>query len=45
MAPEFTRDKLTECLAMGAYEAFLLSDIAFGGADTYATSYVLAKSI
>ena len=32
-------------LAMGADEAFLLSDIAFGGADTYATSYVLAKAI
>ena len=45
MAPEFTRDKLTECLAMGADEAFLLSDAAFGGADTYATSYVLAKAI
>ncbi|MGN0702771.1 MAG: electron transfer flavoprotein subunit beta/FixA family protein [Lentihominibacter sp.] len=45
MAPEFSKDRLTECLAMGADEAFLLSDIAFGGADTYATSYVLAKAI
>lgn len=45
MAPEHCRDKLTECLAMGADEAFLLSDRAFGGADTYATSFVLAEGI
>lgn len=45
MAPEFSRDKLVECLAMGADEAFMLSDRAFGGADTYTTSYVLAEGI
>lgn len=45
MAPEFSKDRLTECLAMGADEAYLLSDAAFGGADTYATSFVLAKAI
>lgn len=45
MAPGFNRDKIVECLAMGADEAYLLSDIAFGGADTYATSYVLAEGI
>ncbi len=45
MAPEFSRDKILECLAMGADEAYLLSDRAFGGADTYATSYVLAQGI
>ncbi|MCI7146363.1 MAG: electron transfer flavoprotein subunit beta/FixA family protein [Clostridiales bacterium] len=44
MAPEFSRDKLVECLAMGADEAYLVSDRIFGGADTYATSYVLAKA-
>ena len=43
MAPEFSRDKLVESLAMGADEAYLLSDRAFGGADTYVTSYVLAE--
>jgi electron transfer flavoprotein beta subunit len=45
MAPEFYRDRLRECLAMGADEVYLLSDPAFGGADTYATSYTLAKGI
>lgn len=43
MAPEFSRDKLVESLAMGADEAFLLSDRVFGGADTYVTSLVLAE--
>lgn len=45
MAPEFCRDKMTECLAMGADEAYLLSDRLFGGADTYVTSYILAEGI
>lgn len=45
MAPEFSRDKLVECLAMGADDAYMLSDRAFGGADTYATSYVLAEGV
>ncbi len=45
MAPEHARDKLTEALAMGADEAFLLSDKVFGGADTYATSYMLAEAV
>ena len=45
MAPEHVKDKLVEALAMGADEAFLLSDAAFGGADTYATSYTLAEAI
>ena len=44
MAPESAKDKLVEALAMGADEAFLLSDAAFGGADTYATSYTLAEA-
>lgn len=45
MAPEAAKEKLVECLAMGADEAYLLADKAFGGADTYATSYVLAEAI
>lgn len=36
---------LKECAAIGADELFLLSDSSFAGADTQATSYVLAKSI
>ena len=34
MAPAFSQDKIRECLAMGADEAYLISDRAFGGADT-----------
>ena len=45
MAPAQMKDKLTEALAMGADEAYLLSDKAFGGADTYATSYTLAAAV
>ena len=45
MAPEQAKDKLVEALAMGADEAYMLSDMAFGGADTYATSYTLAQAI
>lgn len=45
MAPETSRDKLVECLAMGADEAYILSDPAFAGADTFATSYVLAEAV
>jgi electron transfer flavoprotein beta subunit len=30
---------------MGADEAYILSDRAFGGADTFATSYTLAKGL
>lgn len=45
MAPEFCAGKLVECLAMGADDAYLLSDRVFGGADTYVTSYVLAEAV
>lgn len=38
------KDALRECLAMGADEAVLISDKPFGGADTLATSYTLAKA-
>lgn len=45
MGPPQAVDALRECLAMGADEAVLLSDRAFAGADTYATSYTLSKAI
>ncbi|MBI9108367.1 MAG: electron transfer flavoprotein subunit beta/FixA family protein [Spirochaetales bacterium] len=45
MAPPDGREKLLECLAMGADEAVLVSDRAFGGADTLATSYTLVKAL
>lgn len=43
MAPLFNQHELEKCLAMGADEAYLVSDRAFGGADTWATSYTLSK--
>lgn len=45
MAPESAKARLTECLALGADEGILISDKAFAGADTYATSYVLVEAI
>ncbi|MCI9105867.1 MAG: electron transfer flavoprotein subunit beta/FixA family protein, partial [Lachnospiraceae bacterium] len=38
-------DALRECYAMGADHMVLVSDRAFGGADTLATSYTLAAAI
>lgn len=45
MAPEFSRDRVMECLAMGADEAYMVSDRAYGGADTLATSYTLMGAV
>ncbi|VBB09455.1 electron transfer flavoprotein beta-subunit signature [Lucifera butyrica] len=45
MGPPQAKDALKECLAMGVDEAILLSDRAFGGADTLATSHTLAAGI
>jgi caffeyl-CoA reductase-Etf complex subunit CarD len=45
MGPPQAAYMLRECLAMGADQAFLLSDRAFGGADTCATSTTLAEGI
>lgn len=44
MGPPQAEDVLKKALAMGCDEAALLSDRAFGGADTLATGYVLAKA-
>ena len=44
MGPPQAEEALKKALAMGCDEAYLLSDRAFGGADTLATSYVLAKA-
>ena len=45
MAPPNGEESLREMLAMGADEACLLTDRAFGGADTLATSYTLAQGL
>lgn len=45
MGPPQAEQSLREALAMGADEAYLLTDRAFGGADTLATSYALWKAV
>lgn len=45
MGPPQADDMLRECLAMGADEAVLVSDRAFGGADTWATSNTISAAI
>ena len=45
MGPPNTEVTLRKALAVGVDEAILLSDRAFGGADTLATSLVLAEAV
>lgn len=45
MGPPQAEGALREALAMGADEAVLLTDRAFGGADTWATSLTIAKAL
>ncbi len=45
MGPEKALICLREAISVGADSAILLSDRAFGGSDTWATSYVLSKAI
>jgi electron transfer flavoprotein beta subunit len=45
MGPSQAEKALREALAMGADEAFLLTDRAFAGSDTLATSTILAAAI
>jgi electron transfer flavoprotein beta subunit len=45
MGPPFFEPYLRVGLAMGADHIYLLSDRAFGGADTLATTYTLAQGI
>jgi electron transfer flavoprotein beta subunit len=45
MGPPQAESALRDAISMGADEAVLLSDRAFAGSDTWATSYTLAKAI
>lgn len=45
MGPPQAAEALKEAVALGVDEAVLISDRAFAGADTWATSYTLAKGI
>lgn len=44
MGPPQAESVLRKALALGCDEAYLLSDRAFGGADTLATAYTLSKA-
>ena len=45
MGPEKAEFSLREAISAGADRAVLLNDRAFGGSDTWATSYALSKAI
>ena len=45
MGPEQAKAALKECLAIAADKAYLVSDRAFGGSDTLATSYIISQTI
>ncbi len=45
MGPPQAQDALREAVSLGADDALLLSDRAFAGSDTWATSYTLAQGI
>ncbi len=45
MGPPNAEMTLRKCLALGVDDAVLISDRAFGGADTLATSFVLAETV
>ena len=45
MGPPQAKEALKHAVAMGADEVILISDRAFAGSDTWATSYTLAQAI
>ena len=45
MGPPQAEEALREAISLGADEAVLVSDRAFAGSDTWATSYTLSKTI
>ena len=45
MGPPQAQDVLREAISCGADEGVLVSDRAFAGADTWATSYTLARAV
>ncbi len=45
MGPPQAAEALKTCIAMGVDEVYLVSDRAFAGSDTWATSYTLAQAI
>lgn len=45
MGPTQAESMLRDCLAVGADNAYLVTDRKFGGSDTLATSYIISEAI
>ncbi len=45
MGPPQAKEALRECISMGVDEGILISDPAFAGSDTLATSYTVSRAI
>jgi electron transfer flavoprotein beta subunit len=45
MGPSQVEESLREAISIGADDAYMVSDKAFSGSDTFATSFTLAKTI
>ena len=45
MGPEQAKTALKECIGIAADKAYLISDRAFGGSDTLATSYIISNAV
>lgn len=45
LGTEKAKDAVRNCLAVGADKGFVISDSAFDGSDTLATSYILTKAV
>lgn len=45
MGPPQAEEVIKKCIEMGADEGYLLSDRAFAGSDTLATSYIISQGI
>ena len=45
MGPDQAKAALRDCMAIAADKAYLVSDRAFGGSDTLATSYIISETI
>lgn len=45
MGPPQAKNALKECLSVGGDKAYLVTDRAFGGSDTLATSYIISCAV
>ncbi len=45
MGPQQAKEALRDCLSIAADKAYLITDRAFGGSDTLATSYIISEAV